>query len=81
MGDTHHMTVGNKGRVVLPSELRQNRGWSEGTVVIAIETDEGVVLHSREELEEIVRRQLAGSNLVEELIAERRAASLIEDAE
>jgi AbrB family looped-hinge helix DNA binding protein len=75
------MTVGNKGRVVLPSELRQNRGWSEGTVLIAIETDEGVVLHSREELEEIVRRQLAGSNLVEELIAERRAASLIEDAE
>lgn len=73
--------MGNKGRIVLPVEIRQRHGWDEGTVLIAVEHDDGSVsLHSRDELLAEVRRELSNSELVEPLLAERRAASKLEDA-
>ena len=62
------------GRVVLPSQLRQHRGWWEGTTLVAIETATGVVVTSRDELELIVEKQLAGVDLVAQLLEERRAS-------
>jgi bifunctional DNA-binding transcriptional regulator/antitoxin component of YhaV-PrlF toxin-antitoxin module len=62
--------------VVLPSQLRQHRGWPEGTTLIAIETATGVVVASRDELESIVEKQLAGVDLVARLLDERRASAL-----
>jgi bifunctional DNA-binding transcriptional regulator/antitoxin component of YhaV-PrlF toxin-antitoxin module len=80
MSGTHTFTMGARGRVVLPIELRSNRDWPEGTTLIAVETAGGVVVATREELESIVRRQIAGVDLVGELLAERRAAAAGEDA-
>ena len=34
------MRVGNKGRVVVPAEVRERHGWGEGTVLIV--NDEGL---------------------------------------
>jgi AbrB family looped-hinge helix DNA binding protein len=82
MSDTYSLQVGNKGRVVIPAALRERHGWSEGTILIAFETVEGVVVSSRDELERYVRDKLKGGpDVVAELIAERRVASLIEDEE
>jgi bifunctional DNA-binding transcriptional regulator/antitoxin component of YhaV-PrlF toxin-antitoxin module len=64
---------------VLPAELRQRRNWPEGTTLVAVDTERGVILTSRDELEKIVREQLAGSDVVTTLLDERRAASLRED--
>jgi AbrB family looped-hinge helix DNA binding protein len=75
------MRVGDRGRVVLPAELRQRRNWSEGTILVAVETERGVVLTSRDELERLVREQLAGSDPVADLLEERRLAAAREDAE
>lgn len=75
MNGTESMRVGDRGRVVLPAGLRERRNWSEGTTLVAIETDRGVILTSRDELERIVREQLAGTDVVAALLAERRAAS------
>jgi bifunctional DNA-binding transcriptional regulator/antitoxin component of YhaV-PrlF toxin-antitoxin module len=74
------MTVGDRGRVVLPVELRQHREWGEGTTLLAIETERGVILATRIELEALVRAQLAGPSMVDDLLADRRAASRREDA-
>ena len=79
MSGTHAMVVGDRGRVVLPIELRQSREWAEGTTLLAIETERGVVLTTRAELEKLVRAQLGDADLVGELLAERRAASAEED--
>ncbi|MBG6109108.1 AbrB/MazE/SpoVT family DNA-binding domain-containing protein [Frigoribacterium sp. CG_9.8] len=79
MSGTHTFTVGDRGRVVLPSRLRQHRGWPEGTTLVAIETAAGVVVTSREELELIVEQQLAGVNLVAQLLEERRASATLDD--
>ena len=59
---------------MLPSQLRQHRGWWEGTTLVAIETATGVVVTSRDELELIVEKQLAGVDLVAQLLEERRAS-------
>ena len=74
------MRVGDRGRVVLPAELRERRNWSEGTTLIAVETDGGVILTRRDELEQLVRAQLTGVDLVTTLIEERRLAATSEDA-
>ncbi len=79
MSGTHAFSVGDRGRVVLPSRLRQHRGWSEGTTLVAIETAAGVVVASRDELESIVAKQLAGVDLVAELLEERRASAAKDD--
>jgi AbrB family looped-hinge helix DNA binding protein len=79
MNGTYPLVMGDRGRVVVPSALRARRNWSEGTALVAIETDRGVVVTSRSELEGFVRDQLAGSDLVAQLIEERRAASRRED--
>ncbi|MBC7403889.1 MAG: AbrB/MazE/SpoVT family DNA-binding domain-containing protein [Microbacteriaceae bacterium] len=59
--------------------LRQHRGWPEGTTLVAIETAAGVVVTSREELELIVEQQLAGVDLVAQLLEERRASAALDD--
>lgn len=79
MSGTHSFTVGDRGRVVLPVELRQNRGWPEGTTLIAVETERGVIVATRSELETIVADQLAGSDPVDALLSERRAAAIVEN--
>ena len=61
---------------MLPSQLRQHRGWLEGTTLVAIETVTGVVVTSRDELELIVAKELAGVDLVAQLLEERRASAM-----
>jgi bifunctional DNA-binding transcriptional regulator/antitoxin component of YhaV-PrlF toxin-antitoxin module len=65
--------------LVIPAELRQRKHWTEGTILVAVETEHGVILTGRSELEDIVRRQLAGTDVVAELIEERREAAARED--
>ncbi len=77
---TLSIRVGNKGRLVVPFEIRAHQGWVEGTVLIAVEREDGVLLISREAALATLRSQAAGRDLVGELIAERRAAAAREDA-
>jgi len=80
MSGNYSMVVGNKGRVVLPAGLRAERGWDEGTVLVVVRTDRGVLIESREALLETLQAGLAGTDLVGELVRERRAEALAEDA-
>ena len=81
MSDTYFVTVGNKGRIVLPADLRQERGWSEGTILLLLETEGGVELLSRDELEKRVLASATGiTGVVDELLAERRAEAARENA-
>lgn len=75
------MTVGDRGRLVIPMELRQRKNWPEGTVLIAVETERGVILTGRSELEQFIRAQLDGEDVVGALLEERRRVSAVEDTE
>jgi AbrB family looped-hinge helix DNA binding protein len=77
---TYYVVVGDRGRVVVPAEVRERAGLSEGTRLVLIETPNGLILLTREQLKARVRAELAGLDLVKELLAERRAQADAEDA-
>jgi AbrB family looped-hinge helix DNA binding protein len=80
MSGTFHIVMGDRGRLVIPADLRDRAGLSEGTPLILLEAPAGLVLLTRAQLQELVRADLAGLNLVGELLAERRAEAAAEDA-
>jgi len=72
MSDTLAVQVGDKGRIVVPAPLRARHQWSPGTPLVAIDTELGVLFADRATVETVLRRQLAGTDLVGELLADRR---------
>jgi AbrB family looped-hinge helix DNA binding protein len=72
--------VGDRGRIVVPADVRERAGLSAGTPLVLIETPDGLILLTREQLKARVRAELAGLDLVNELLAERRAQAEAEDA-
>jgi AbrB family looped-hinge helix DNA binding protein len=80
MGGTYKVVVGARGRIVVPAEVRERAGLREGTPLVLLETPTGLVMLTREQLRSRVRRELAGLDLVAELLADRRRAAEREDA-
>ncbi len=80
MSGTYALSVGDRGRVVIPAEVRERADLREGTPLILLETPDGLVLLTREQLRARVRRELYGLDLVAELLADRRRAAALEDA-
>lgn len=80
MDTTYVAPMGDRGRLVIPAELRSRQHWEQGVPLLMIETNGGVVLVTREQAKALIRGQLAGSDLVGALLAERRAAARAEDA-
>ncbi len=72
--------MGDRGRLVIPAEVRERIGLTEGTALILMETARGLVVLTRPQLQQLVRADLAGLDLVGELLAERRAEAAAEDA-
>lgn len=87
MSETYDLVVGKQGRVVIPKALRQRMAAEEGARYRAVVQDDGsVLLLSVEQAVERLRRAFLGdepapAGLVDELIAERRAAAAAEHAE
>ncbi len=79
MSGTYHVVVGDRGRLVVPAEVREHAGLTPGTALVLLETPTGLVLLTREQLRDRVRAELAGTDLVADLLADRRAAAAAED--
>lgn len=80
MSGTHHIVVGDRGRVVVPADVRERTGIRVGTPLVLLESPTGLVLLTRSQLRDRVRNDLEGTDLVAELLAERRANALSEEA-
>lgn len=80
MSGTYQVVMGDRGRLVIPAELRERTGLTEGTALVLLETPTGLVLLTRPQLQELVRADLTGLDLVGELLAERRAEAAGEAA-
>jgi AbrB family looped-hinge helix DNA binding protein len=72
--------MGDRGRFVVPAAVRERTGLTEGTPLVLIDTDRGLVMMTQEQLRARVRDELAGLDLVGELLADRRRAAEAEDA-
>ena len=77
---THFVVMGERGRIVVPADVRKREGLREGTTLVLLTTPEGMVFMTREQLRARVAEDLAGRNLVEELLAERRRYAAREDS-
>jgi AbrB family looped-hinge helix DNA binding protein len=78
------VTFGDRGRVVLPSSVRSELGWTPGTrLLVTTESDGSLRMRPYRVVAEALRGILAdvapGESLVDELIAERRAEAARED--
>ncbi len=80
MSGTHKVVVGDRGRLVVPAEVRERAGLAKGTTLVLLETPSGIILMTRAQLRDRVRDDLSGLDLVGELLAERRAVAANEDA-
>ncbi|MGH3357932.1 MAG: AbrB/MazE/SpoVT family DNA-binding domain-containing protein [Nocardioidaceae bacterium] len=80
MSGTYTVSMGDRGRLVVPAELRDRLRLSSGTPLVLVETPHGVVMTTREQLHDLVRENLAGRDLVQDLLDERRAAAERDDA-
>jgi AbrB family looped-hinge helix DNA binding protein len=80
MSGTYQISMGDRGRLVIPADLRERAGLTEGTALVLLETPTGLVLLTRPQLQKLVRADLAGLDLVDELLTERRSAAAVEDA-
>ena len=75
MRDTSIVSVGPKGRVVIPADIRRRLRIDEGTELVALVEGEAVVLVPRSAIKSRLRSMFAdvGASMREELLAERRA--------
>ena len=74
------VAMGDRGRIVVPAAVRERAGLVAGSPMVLLESPDGLVLLTREQLRDRVRKDLAGLDLVNELLADRRSAAAIEDA-
>lgn len=65
--------------MVVPAEVRKRCHLDEGTIMILIESDNGLVLMNQQQLKARVRGDMQGTSLVDELLKERREAARVED--
>ena len=72
MSDTYVLNLGERGRVVIPAEIRARHNWTHGTELIALETEHGVQLLPRDALLDGLQGSMAGLGTVDEFLAERR---------
>ncbi len=80
MSGTYPVVMGDRGRLVVPAELRERLGIRAGSALVLLETPQGVILATREQVKTLVRSKLRGVSLVEELLSERRKLAASEDA-
>lgn len=70
---SHSVALGDRGRFVIPIEVRDRHGWDTGASLIAVDTDAGLLVMSTDEALTWLQSRLEGRDLVAELLAERRA--------
>ena len=75
MSDTATVSVGPKGRVVIPADIRRQLGLREGSQLVALIEGEAVVLVPRSAIKSRLRSIFADLDVSmrQELIDERRA--------
>jgi AbrB family looped-hinge helix DNA binding protein len=72
--------MGDRGRLVVPADVRERSGLAEGTRLVLLETPSGIVLMTQAQARARVRQELQGLDLVGDLLAERRREAANEDA-
>lgn len=66
---------------MVPLEVRERHGWNDGDSLVAVDTDDGLLVMGTDEALSWLQSRLKGRDLVAELLADRRAEVKREEAE
>lgn len=80
MSGTYPVVMGDRGRLVIPAELREHLHLEAGSPLLLLETPHGVIMATRDQVKALVRDGLKDLDLVQELLTDRRKSSAAEDA-
>ncbi|MEJ7772087.1 MAG: AbrB/MazE/SpoVT family DNA-binding domain-containing protein [Geodermatophilaceae bacterium] len=80
MSGTYPVMMGERGRLVIPAELRERLRLHPGSPLIMFDTPQGIVMATRDQAKQLVRDKLRGLDLVTELLDDRRRQAAAEDA-
>ena len=72
--------MGDRGRLVIPADVRAAARLEAGTPLILVESTSGLLLLTRAQARAMIKAQLSGTDLVAQLIAERRAEAAADSA-
>ena len=64
---------------MIPAEIRGRHELTMGTPLILIDSDDGLVLLTREQMKRRVQQDYRGTGIVDSLLADRRTAAAGED--
>jgi AbrB family looped-hinge helix DNA binding protein len=73
------VVLGDRGRLVVPAELRERLHLRAGSPLILFDTPQGIVVATRDQVKQLMRSRLQGLDLVGELLAERRRQAADDD--
>ncbi len=79
MTRTYAVTMGDRGRFVVPRELRDRGGFEPGDVLVLVESPSGVAMISRDRLRDLVQQDPSDRDLVAELLSDRRREASRDD--
>ena len=79
MDGSYPVVMGDRGRLVVPAAVRARAGFEAGAPLVLLETPGGIVILTRALARARVAAEVAGADLVGELLAERRADARAED--
>ncbi len=79
MSGTYAVVMGDRGRLVVPAELRERLDLKPGTPLVLLETPQGLVLATRSQVKKLVREGLQGLDVVGDLLADRRRQAAADD--
>lgn len=68
--------MGDRGRLVIPAEVRAQARLEQGTPLILVPSDSGMLLLTVDQARSVLKTQVGGRDLVAELLADRRAEAL-----
>lgn len=80
MSGTHAIVMGDRGRLVIPADVRSSANLEAGTPLILVDSPSGLLLLTRAQARAMIKAQLSGKDLVAELLAERRAEAAADSA-
>jgi bifunctional DNA-binding transcriptional regulator/antitoxin component of YhaV-PrlF toxin-antitoxin module len=80
MSGTHAIVMGDRGRLVIPADVRSSANLVPGTPLILVDSPSGLLLLTRAQARAMIKAQLSGKDLVAELLAERRAEAAADPA-
>jgi len=78
MASSTMLKMGDRGRIVIPQQIREAQGLNTGDTLVIFEDEKGMTLMTRNQLKEKVQANYREypKSMADELIADRRAEAL-----